>query len=95
MNGFPTDGLKTFCKRHHVRKLAVFGSAVARPTQARDIDVLIEFEPGYEVGLITLAALELELSELAGKQVDLRTPAELSRYFRDEVMQNAVVLYAA
>ncbi len=62
-----------------------------------DIDVLIEFEPGAEVGLIKLAGLELELAELLGTthRVDLRTPEDLSRRFRDDVMRSAEIQYAA
>ena len=59
------------------------------------MDLLVDFEPGCSVGLLRLAAMELELSELLGRRVDLRTPAELSRYFRDEVLRAAEVQYAA
>ena len=59
-----------------------------------DVDVLVEFEPGYPVGFIRFAAMERELSELLGRRVDLHTPAELSRYFRDEVIRTADVQYA-
>ena len=55
-----------------------------------DIDVLVEFEPGRVPGLLRMAGLEIELSEMLGRKVDLRTPAELSRHFRDEVLQEAV-----
>ncbi|HEY4723640.1 MAG TPA: nucleotidyltransferase domain-containing protein, partial [Anaerolineae bacterium] len=58
------------------------------------VDVLVEFEPGYSVGLIRLAGMEIELSSIIGRKVDLRTPAELSRYFRQKVLDMAEVQYA-
>ncbi len=84
-----------FCTRNHVRKLALFGSVLRedfRPDS--DVDVLVEFQPGHAVGYIGLAAMERELSALVGRKVDLRTPGELSPYFRDEVVRSAVVQYA-
>ena len=88
--------LARFCERHHIRRLALFGSQLtgtARPDS--DIDVLVEFEPGRVPGLLTLASMELELSDLLGGQrVDLRTPEDLSRFFRDEVVRMAEVQYA-
>jgi predicted nucleotidyltransferase len=92
----PRDRLAVFCRRHHIRKLSLFGSALRedfRPDS--DIDVLVEFEPDVAVGLIGLAGMELELSALLGRKVDMRTPAELSRYFRQEVVDTAEVQYAA
>ena len=91
----PKERIADFCKRRHIRKLSFFGSVLRddfRPES--DIDVLLEFEPGQVVGLIRLAGMELELSEIMGRKVDLRTPADLSRYFRDEVLQSAEVQYA-
>lgn len=83
-----------FCRRHHVRKLSLFGSVLRedfRPDS--DIDVLVEFEPGHVPGFITLAGMQIELSEMLGRQVDLRTPATLSRYFRQKVLDTAQVQY--
>jgi hypothetical protein len=91
----PKDQLANFCRRHHIRRLSLFGSVLRedfRPDS--DIDVLVEFEPGVKVGLIRLAGIELELSELFGRKVDLRTPADLSRYFRQDVLAVAEVQYA-
>ena len=90
------DGTADFCRRHHIRKLSLFGSVLRddfRPDS--DVDVLIEFEPGHTVGLIRLAGMERELSELIGRKADLQTPADLSRYFRQEVIDSAEVQYAA
>jgi uncharacterized protein len=92
----PKGRLEEFCRRHQIRKLAFFGS-VLRPNfrPESDVDVLVEFEPGNTVGFFGLYDLEQELSAiLGGRKIDLRTPADLSRYFRDEVVANAEVQYA-
>ncbi len=91
----PKDAVSEFCRRNHIVRLSLFGSVLGegfRPDS--DLDVLVEFEEGYKIGLITLAGLELELSKILGRKVDLRSPADLSHYFRDEVMQSAEVQYA-
>ncbi len=88
--------LAAFCRRHRIRKLSLFGSALkgtARPDS--DVDLLVEFEPGGEPGLIALAAIESELADLLGREVDLRTAEDLSRHFRDQVVQTAEVQYVA
>ncbi len=90
----PPHQLAEFCQRHHIRRLAFFGSVLRddfRPDS--DVDVLVEFEPAHTPGLITLAGMEIELSGLLGRQVDMRTPADLSRYFRQEVLERAQVYY--
>jgi len=91
----PKDRLAEFCRQHHIQKLSLFGSILGEDFRPEsDIDMLVEFEPGHTVGLITLAGIERQLSEMLGRKVDLRTPAELSRYFRDEVVKTAEVQYA-
>ncbi|MCD6282017.1 nucleotidyltransferase family protein [bacterium] len=89
------DKLAEFCRRNHIRRLAVFGSSLRDDFSAEsDIDVLVEFEPDRVPGLIGLAGMEIELSELlGGRKVDLNTPRTLSKYFRDEVLAEARVLY--
>lgn len=88
------DTLAAFCQRHHIRRLALFGSVLRDDFGPdSDIDVLVEFEPGHMPGLITLAGIEIELSELLGRKVDLRLPGDLSRYFRQDVLDNAQVQY--
>jgi predicted nucleotidyltransferase len=90
----PRESLSTFCRENGIRRLSVFGSALGEHfTPESDVDMLVEFEPGQVVGLLRMAALERELSEIIGRQVDLRTPADLSRYFRDKVMATAVEQY--
>lgn len=84
-----------FCRKHHIRKLGLFGS-VLRDDFGResDVDVLVEFEPGYVPGL-AFFAMEKELSELLGRRVDLNTPNFLSRYFREAVLAEAETHYDA
>ena len=83
-----------FCRRRHIQKLALFGSVLREDFSAdSDVDVLVEFETGQVVGLIRLAGMARELSGILGHKADVRTPADLSRYFRDEVVRLAEVLY--
>lgn len=89
--------LETFCRRYGVRKLSLFGSVLkgtARPDS--DVDLLVEFQPEARPTLLDLAEMEEKLSRLlGGRHVDLRTPAELSRYFREAVLREAEVQYVA
>lgn len=91
----PKDKIAEFCRRHYICKLAFFGS-VLRPDFGpnSDVDVLVEFEPGHVPGL-AFFSMENELSEILGRKVDLNTPQFLSRYFREEVLAEAQVQYAA
>ena len=90
------DKLADFCKKNHIKKLSVFGSAVRGELQpGSDIDLLVEFEPNHTPGLFSIVKMEMELTEMLGKKVDLRTPEDLSRYFRDEVVRNAELQYQA
>ena len=84
-----------FCRRHHIRKLSVFGSVLRENFRSdSDIDVLVEFEPGHVPGLIRLAGMELELSALlGGRKIDMNTPKCLSPHFRDRVLAEAEVQY--
>ncbi len=92
----PAPELERFCRENHIRRLALFGSVLSEQFGPdSDIDVLVEFEPGQSIGLFKVARMERELSERVGRKVDLRTPAELSRYFRDEVIRTSQVRYAA
>ncbi len=89
----PMDNIASFCRRHHIRRLALFGSALRDDFQPdSDIDVLVEFEPGHTPGL-AFFAMEAELSQILGRKVDLNTPQFLSRYFRDQILAEAVVMY--
>lgn len=92
MRIFPDNvALEAVCRRYRPRRLSLFGSTLRgtnRPDS--DVDLLDEFEPGATPGLLTMAQIEIELSELlGGRRIDLRTPGDLSRYFRDEVVHTA------
>jgi len=93
---FPKDQIAEFCRRHHIRRLAVFGSALRSDfNETSDIDILVEFESDHIPSLLGMARMERELSALfGGRKVDLRTPEDLSRYFRQDVLNEAEVQYA-
>ena len=92
---FPKEEIEEFCKKHYIRKLSLFGSALRDDfTPESDLDILVEFDPSHIPGLIRLAGMEIELTGLLGRKVDMRTAQGLSRYFRDEVLNSAVVQYA-
>ena len=92
----PRQALAAFCREHGISRMAIFGSALRgglRPES--DIDLVVTFEKGRTPGLLRLAQMELDLSVLfSGRKIDLRTPDDLSRYFRREVMATAEVVYA-
>jgi len=91
----PKPKLEAFCKKNHITRLSLFGSALHDELRLdSDIDILVEFDKDHIPGLMDLAGMEIELKETLGRAVDLRTPAELSRYFRDDVLDNARVEYA-
>jgi|SRR3990172_6269422 len=86
--------LTAFCKANKIKKLSLFGSYLNDEyTEESDIDLLVEFEQDNSYGLLDVSRIERELSEILGKKVDLRTPDELSRYFRDKVVKEAQVRY--
>jgi len=92
----PKEKLIEFCQRNHIQRLSLFGSAVRgqlRPDS--DIDLLVEFEPDRTPGLFSIVKMEMELSDALGRKVDMRTPEDLSQYFRDEVVANAKLQYQA
>jgi uncharacterized protein len=87
--------LAEFCRKHHIRKMALFGSVLRDDFSAKsDIDVLVEFEPDHIPGL-AFFAMEVELAKILGRRVELHTPAFLSQYFRDQVIIEAEVQYDA
>jgi predicted nucleotidyltransferase len=90
------DQIGDFCRRHKVVRMALFGSVLRddfRPDS--DVDVLVEFEPTAHVSLFDIGGMTVELSAIMGRCVDLRTPEDLSKYFRVAVMREARSLYAA
>jgi len=83
-----------FCERNHIQKLSIFGSAIREQLGPdSDIDLLVEFEEGHTPGLFSIVRMEMELGAVLGRKVDVRTPQDLSQYFRDEVVRSARLQY--
>ncbi len=92
----PKSRIDELCRNNGIRRLSLFGSVLTdRFSVSSDIDVLVEFRPGTRVGFFRLAEIEEQLSQLLeGRRVDLRTAMDLSRHFRDQVLRDALVVYA-
>jgi predicted nucleotidyltransferase len=89
-----TEKLAEFCQRHHIHRLAFFGSVLRDDFGPQsDVDVLVEFDPDHIPGL-SFFRIENELSQILGRKVDLNTPQSLSRYFRNQVLAEAEVQYS-
>ena len=94
-NVIDREKISDFCRRHHIRKLALFGSVLREDFRPEsDVDVLVEFEDGHIPGL-AFFSMERELSEILNHKVDLNTPQFLSPYFRDQVLAEAEAQYVA
>ncbi len=90
------DQIAAFCRRHHIRRLAFFGSVLRDDFGPdSDVDVLVEFEEGKVPGLLGLARAQNDLSDMLGREADLNTLGFLSKYYRDSVVREAEVLYDA
>ena len=88
------DRIAEFCRLNHIRRLALFGSVLRDDFGPdSDVDVLVEFEPGVRVGMITLAGFEIDLSRLLGRRVEMHTTKGLDPHFRDDVLDLAEVQY--
>jgi len=90
----PYDAIRAFCEKYPILRLSLFGSVLREDFGPdSDIDVLVEFEPSVSVTYFDMAQMQFELEELLGRTVDLLTPKALSRYFRDDVLREAVLCY--
>ena len=90
------EKVEEFCRRNHVRRLAFFGSVLRDDfSPDSDVDVLVAFQPDCGVGMITLAGMEIELSHILGRRVEMHTFQGLNPHFRDKVLGEAEVLYDA
>lgn len=87
--------LTAFCQKHQIRKLSLFGSILREDfnPDRSDVDFLVEFLPNAMPGFFGLVGMETELSAMIGRKADLRTAQELSRYFRQAVIDEAVLQY--
>jgi len=91
---FPKNWIEKFCKAHHIVKLALFGSVLSDHfSETSDVDVLVEFDPHHIPGLFGIVKMKEELSKNIGREVDLRTPEDISKLFRKEVIQQSYLLY--
>lgn len=89
----PLAKIKKFCRNHHVVKFSLFGSVLTdRFNKKSDIDVLVEFHPDHIPSFFGLADMQFELEDFFNRSVDLRTPNDLSVYFRENVLSNALRL---
>lgn len=90
----PIEEIRNYCARQPIKRLSLFGSVLRDDfTHESDVDMLVEYLPGKAVTLLDMAQQEIDLGELIGHKVDLRTPNELSRYFRQQVIESAVQIY--
>jgi len=91
----PQQAISDFCHRNHIRKISLFGSVLREDfAESSDVDVLVEFDPMAEIGLFDMVRMERELEVFfPGHKVDLRTPEDLSRYFRNQVLNTAEIQY--
>lgn len=92
--GLPFEKIEAFCRNNPIRQLSLFGSILRDDFKPEsDVDMLVEFTPEARVGYLSLVRMENELTQIIGRKVDLRTPAELSQYFRQKVLDTAEVIY--
>ncbi len=93
INDLQKAELETLCRKYHIVRLSLFGSFLKGDnTSSSDLDLLVDFEEGFTPGF-AFAGIQYALSEIFGRQVDLHTPASLSRYFRSQVIMEARSLY--
>ena len=98
MSKFPIqlqkDKVERFCRKHHIIYLAFFGSVLTSNfTKESDVDILVKFEKKHTPHLFGLIGMESELSDIIGYPVDLKTPNDLSSYFREDVLNRAKIIY--
>lgn len=90
----PFDQITAFCQQHPIQKLSLFGSILREDFKLEsDVDLLVEFIPNSKISYFDLAGMEIELTRIIGRKVDLRTPNELSQYFRQNVLDAAQLIY--
>src|SRR5687767_2052801 len=93
----PMTQIAAFCQRYQIRELALFGSVLRddfRPTS--DVDILVDFLPGVDMKLtlMDLAGMQIELSEMFQREVDLVLRDGLKPLIKNEVLSHSEVIYA-
>lgn len=90
----PQNEIAQFCKKNHIETMSLFGSVLTDQfTPASDVDFLVEFQPEHIPTLFDIVEMEEELSDIIGRHADLKTPKGISRYFRDDVLAKAQIIY--
>ena len=90
----PKRAIEGFCRQNRIRRLALFGSVLREDfTPDSDVDVLVEFDPAAQVGMIGLAGMEMALSQILGRRAEIHTPKGLNPRFRADVLRAAEVQY--
>lgn len=90
----PKVWLKIFCEKYHITRMSLFGSVISSHfTPKSDVDILVEFDPKHIPGLFSFVEMRNILSEHFGREVDLRTPEDISNLFRDEIIQQSYLIY--
>ena len=90
----PKAWIEKFCKKNHIVKMSLFGSVLSDNfTDASDVDILVEFDPRHAPGLFNFVGMRDALSQHFGREVDLRTPEDISHLFRNEVIQHSYPIY--
>ena len=91
----PTDEIRQYCSEQPIRRLSVFGSAArGELTEESDIDLLVEYMPDASVGLFDMGGHLMDFQDIVGRKVDLVTPNGLCKYIRDDVLNDARLIYA-
>lgn len=86
--------IELFCRKYHITDLALFGSILTDQfNPSSDVDILVNFDAEHIPTLFDLVDMESELSAIVGRHVDLKTPNDLSPYFRNEVLSNLKTIY--
>lgn len=94
VHSLPVEEIREFCRQRPIQRLSLFGSALrGELTSDSDIDLLVEYIDGVGISYFDLVRHEMDLTALVGRSVDLRTPQELSRYFRQDVIETARLIY--
>ena len=90
----PKNLIAKFCKTHHIIKLALFGSVLTDHfSEKSDVDILVEFDPQHTPGLFAIVEMKEELSQNLGREIDFRTPEDISKFFRNDIIEHSYLLY--
>ena len=92
----PLETIEAFCRRHQIRQLSLFGSAVREDFRPEsDVDILVEFEPDAQIGFLALSRMQRELTAIFQRPVDLVPRGGLKPVIREQILRNEVTLYEA